>query len=321
MMRLSPPGQAKLSQVSAVDITYGGGEANVSIALGYLGVEAAHVTRFPDNYVGRAATQYLRHHWVDSSFIQYGNGRLGKYFLEKGAVHRASEIVYDRENSAFALIQEDSINWQEVFKGASWFHWTGITPAISAGAAASLKIAIKTANDLGITISTDIHSRKNLWQYGKTPNEIMPPLTEGCTVIIGSARDICKLYGFEECSFEEAAAQLMKKYPRIEKVIDKTRESINASHNKVQAKMWNGKQLLESPIIDITHIVDRVGTGDAFAAGLIFGLRNYKTDLEALKFANAACALKHTIEGDANMVSKEMVESLMEGSTEGNIIR
>ncbi len=325
MMRLSPPGYAKFPQATHLELAYGGGEANVAISLAYLGLSAAHVTRFPDNLIGRSATQFLRHHWLDTSTVIYGDDLIGKYFLEKGAVHRSSRVIYEREGSAFARIQPGMLDWQEIFKDAHWFHWTGITPAISEGAAVCCAEAIEAANNLGITVSTDIHSRSSLWNYGKRLQQVMPDLVKGCDVVIGSPRDICKVfdlsikeYGNE---FKTISQALIKRCPKVKKVVDKNREALSASHNRIQGKMWNGTYLFETPNLDVTHIVDRVGTGDAYAAGLIYGLLMYEDDVQALKFATAACALKHTIEGDANMVSLNDVLNLMKGDTSGRIKR
>ncbi|MDN5214903.1 sugar kinase [Fulvivirgaceae bacterium BMA12] len=325
MMRLSPPGHSKFSQASSLELAYGGGEANVAISLAYLGLHAAHVTRFPDNLIGRSATQFLRRHWLDTSMVIYGDQVIGKYFLEKGAVHRPSQVIYERDGSAFSKIEPGMVNWELFLKEADWFHWTGITPAISEGAAACCLEAIEVANRLGITVSADIHSRSSLWNYGKSQHEVMPDLIGGCDIVIGSEKDICDIFHVDpegnENGFTEASRQLMKKCPRVKKVIDKNREMLSASHNRIQGKMWNGKDYFETPQLDVTHIVDRVGTGDAYAAGLIYGLLNFDDDLQTLKFATAACALKHTVEGDANMVSLENIQCLMHGDTAGRIIR
>lgn len=325
MMRLSPPGHAKFPQARLLELAYGGGEANVAISLAYLGLAAAHVTRFPDNLIGRSATQFLRHHWLDNSHVIYGDDFMGKYFLEKGAVHRSSQVVYERKGSAFSLIQPEMLDWKTIFKDADWFHWTGITPAISEGAAQCCAEAIKVANEMGIPVSTDMHSRSSLWQYGKTIGEVMPDLVKGCEVVIGHPNDICQVFGLDSNKFGNdftgASQYLLENFPTIKKVVDKNREVVSASHNRIQGKIWNGDQLYETPKLDVTHIVDRVGTGDAYAAGLIYGLLMYKDDVEALKFATAACALKHTIEGDANMVALDDVLHLMTGNNSGKIKR
>lgn len=324
MMRLSPPGYTMFSQASSFDLVYGGGEANVAISCGYLGMKAAHVTRFPDNALGRAATQFLRKHWLGTVNVIYGDNMLGKYFLQKGAVHRSSEVIYEREGSAFSLIKPEMINWDEVLKGADWFHWTGITPAISEGAAMCCLQAIKTANKMGVKVSGDINSRKNMWKYGKTMQQVMPELVKNTDIVITSSRGIHEMFGLgnQSSGFKTAAKALMNTFPRIEKVVGKTRKSISASHQQIQGKMWTGKTYIKADKLDITHVIDRVGTGDAFASGIIYGLLHYKEDdLQALNFATAACALKHTVVGDVNMVSVDNVTSLMSGNTSGKIKR
>lgn len=322
MMRLSPPGYATFSQGKSMDVTYGGGEANVAISLAYLGAQATHVTRFPDNNLGRSGTQFLRHHWIDTSHVLYGDGEMGLYFLEKGAVHRASEIIYQRARSAFALIQPEMLDWKKILEGSRWFHWTGITPAVSEGAALCCAEAIKTANAMGVTVSGDIHSRSSLWKYDKDPRAIMRSLIAGTDVVIASQHDMQKYTDKSGAKdFKDHAIKLMAEFPRIKKVVDKDRDSMSASHNRIKGKMWNGTNSIVSSEYDISHIVDRIGTGDAFAAGLIYGLLNFSDESDSLNFATAACSLKHAIEGDANLVSADNVMRLMQGDTSGKIQR
>ena len=323
MMRFSPPGHAKFSQATTVELAFGGGEANVAISLAYFGLEAFHITRFPDNLLGRSATQYLRHHWLHTKYISYGEGRMGKYFLEKGAVHRPSVVVYERDDSAFSKIEAGMFDWKRILRNADWFHWTGITPGISQGAADECYTAIKTANEIGVPVSVDVHSRKNLWQYGKDKKEVMPGLVSGCDVVIASPFDMQENLGLVNKSDDLATAskELKSAFPRIQKVVNKKREALSASHNRIKGFIWNGNETLVSPSLDVTHIVDRVGTGDAYAAGMIYGFLNLKDDQQAVNFAAAACALKHTVEGDANVISVEDVESLVKGNTSGGIKR
>ncbi|MFY0606542.1 MAG: sugar kinase [Cyclobacteriaceae bacterium] len=325
MMRLSPPGYAKFSQTNTLELAYGGGEANVAISLAYLGFKAKHVTRFPENLIGRAAAQFLRQNWLDTAHVIYGDQRMGQYFLEKGAVHRASEVVYERENSAFAKLKPEMFDWEEILKEADWFHWTGITPAISQGTADACLEAIKVANKLGVTVSADINSRKNLWQYGKSRHEVLPDLISRCDVLMASEYDLIDIFQLDmdpnTSTLDQVASKVDSKIPRVKKIFDKTREPLSASHNRIKGKMWNGSEILETANLDVTHIVDRVGTGDAYCAGVIYGLLHYEDDQKALNFAAAACALKHTVEGDANMVSFENVRNLAEGDTSAKIIR
>lgn len=322
MMRLSPPGYSKFSQVDSLELVYGGGEANVAISCAYLGMKAAHVTRFPDNTLGKAATQFLRKHWLSTLHVVYGGDMIGKYFLEKGAVHRPSEVIYEREGSSFSLIEPSMVDWEDALKDADWFHWTGITPAISEGAAMCCLDAIKTANKMGIPVSGDINSRKNMWKYGETMQEVMPGLVENCDIVITSTNGIREMFGLGEPGkkFRVSAKLLMEAFPKIKKVVGKTRKSVSASHQQIQGKMWNGQEYIKTEMLDITPVIDRVGTGDAFASGLIYGLLHYD-DEQALKFASAACALKHTVPGDVNLVSLDNVLSLMEGDTSGALRR
>ena len=325
MMRLSPPGRATFSQVDSLDLTFGGGESNVAISLAYFGIQTIHVTRFPDNFIGKAATQFLRHHWVDTSYVIYGDDRMGKYFIEKGSSLRPSQVVYERKGSAFAELKPEMIQWNEILQGADWFHWTGITPGISEGAATCCQQAVEVANSLGVNVSGDIHSRSSLWKYGKDQTEVLPQLIDGTDVIIAGEYDINRVLQFtdnpEETRFEQASHKLMTTHPRVKKVVDKDRTSLSASHNRIQGKMWDGTRLIRTEEYDINPIIDRVGTGDAFAAGLIYGLLNMEDDEESLKFATAACSLKHTVEGDANLVSVENVMNLVKGDTSGRIKR
>ena len=282
-------------------------------------MKAAHVTRFPDNALGKAATQFLRKHWLSTEHVIYGDNMLGKYFLEKGAVHRPSEVIYERKGSAFSLIEAVMIDWEDVLKDADWFHWTGITPAISEGAYLCCLEAVKTANKLGIPVSGDINSRDNMWQYGKTMQEVIPTLVEHCDVVITSSSGIREMFALKG-KFKSLAKQLIALFPNIKKVVKKTRTTLSASHHQIKGKLWNGETYIKTDKLNITHIIDRVGTGDAFAAGLIYGLLHYD-DEQALDFASAACALKHTVPGDVNMVSLENVQSLMAGDTSGAIKR
>ena len=336
MLRLSTPGYFRFGQARQFDATFGGGEANVAVSLANYGIDAAFVTRLPDNDIAKACIKDLRSYGVDTSKIVFGGDRVGIYFLETGAVARPSKVVYDRAGSAIATIQPGMIDWKKVFEGADWFHWTGITPALSQGAADVCLEAIKAANALGVTVSCDLNYRKNLWKYGKTAGEVMPALVEGCDIILGNEEDADKVFGIKPEGFDVTATggaidqgrfrsvgeQLMKRFPRAKKVIITLRGSINANHNTWGGVLWDGAKLYESPRYDITHIVDRVGGGDSFMGGLIYGLLSYPgDDQKALNFAVAASCLKHTIFGDYNQVTVAEVENLMKGDASGRVAR
>ena len=336
MLRLSTPGYLRFGQARQFDATFGGGEANVAVSLANYGLDARFVTRLPENDIARACVRDLRSYGVDTSGIVWGGERLGIYFLETGAVARPSKVVYDRANSAIASIQSGMIDWEKVFKGADWFHWTGITPALSQGAADVCLEAVKAANALGITVSCDLNYRKNLWKYGKKAGEVMPALVEGCDIILGNEEDADKVFGIKPEGFDVTATggaidqgrfrsvgeQLMKRFPRAKKVIITLRGSINANHNTWGGVLWDGRTLYESPRYDITHIVDRVGGGDSFMGGLIYGLLTFAgDDQKALNFAVAASCLKHTVFGDYNQVTVAEVENLMKGDASGRVSR
>ncbi|MCU4176620.1 PfkB family carbohydrate kinase [Carboxylicivirga sp. N1Y90] len=335
MLRLSTPGYLRFSQVSEFTATYGGGEANVAVSLANYGIPVDFVTRLPENDLGRACTMDLRKHAVGVDNIIYGGERLGIYFLETGAVSRASKVVYDRAYSAISTIKSGMVKWDKVFEGATWFHWTGITPAISQGAADVCLEAIEEANKRGITVSTDLNYRKNLWNYGKEANEVMPKLVSGCDVILGNEEDAEKVLGIkpfgidvtgghiEADAYLSVSQQIVEQFPRCKKVITTLRGSISANHNSWTGVLYDGKTLYKANnTYQITHIVDRVGGGDSFMGGLIYGLLTYPTDdQKALDFAVAASCLKHTIFGDYNQVSVEEVEKLMNGDSSGRVSR
>ncbi|WP_243347143.1 sugar kinase [Parabacteroides sp. FAFU027] len=336
MLRLATPGYQRFIQSTEFTATYGGGEANVAVSLANYGMNAEFVTRLPKNDIAKACLSSLHKYGVNTNNVIYGGDRLGIYFLETGAVARASKVVYDRANSSIADIKPGMIDWKEVLKGADWFHWTGITPALSQGAADACLEAIKTANELGVPVSTDLNFRKNLWKYGKTAAEVMPALVEGCDVILGNEEDAEMVFGIKPegfdshhtggevnaAEFESVCTQLMKRFPRAKKVIVTLRGSINANHNTWRGCLYSDGSLKVSKDYDITHIVDRVGGGDSFMGGLIYGLLTYTTDdQKALEFAVAASCLKHTIYGDFNLVTVEEVEKLMGGDASGRVSR
>ncbi|WP_416865173.1 MAG: PfkB family carbohydrate kinase [Imperialibacter sp.] len=336
MLRLGTPGVLRLSQTTSFDVVYGGGESNVAVSLANYGIPVDFVTRLPKNDLGECALMEMRKRGVGTDKIIFGGDRLGIYFLETGAVSRGSKVVYDRAHSAIAEIKKGMVDWESVFSGARWFHWTGITPAISQGAADACLEAVQTARKMGLTISTDLNYRAKLWRYGVEPEEIMTELTSYCDIILGNEEDAEKHFGIKPDglditkqgehvkaeAFLSVCQQMMKKFPNAKKVITTLRGSISASHNTWAGVLYDGTTMFKSPEYQITHIVDRVGGGDSFMGGLIYGLLTYPDDDQhALNFAVAASCLKHTIVGDANLATLEEVKKLMAGDASGRVAR
>jgi 2-dehydro-3-deoxygluconokinase len=334
MLRLATPEHQRFTQVSAFCASFGGGEANVAVSLANFGLQTEFVTRLPKNDLGESVLMDLRKHNVGIQHIIQGGDRLGIYFLETGAVSRPSKVIYDRANSSIAEIKPGMIKWDEVFEGATWFHWTGITPAISEGAAAVCLEAIIAAKKKGLTVSTDLNFRKNLWKWGKNAGEVMPDLVKHCDIILGNEEDAEKVFGIKPEggdvstghvgaeTYKSVCVRLMKQFPVAKKVIITLRGSVNADHNTWSGVLYDGNKLFEAPVYQITHIVDRVGGGDSFMGGLIYGLLTFPgDDQKALNFAVAASCLKHTIHGDFNLVSVQEVEQLMKGDGSGRVVR
>jgi 2-dehydro-3-deoxygluconokinase len=336
MLRLSPPDFLRFSQASSFDVTYGGGESNVAVSLANYGIPSCFVSRLPDNDLGECALIELRKRGVNTDQIIRGGDRLGIYFLETGAVSRGSKVLYDRAHSAMAEIKPGMIDWNSIFKETSWFHFTGITPAISEGASAACLEAVQIATKMGVTISTDLNYRAKLWKYGGNREAIMTELTSYCDIILGNEEDAEKHFGMKPKNlnitkqghkinaeaFQSVCKQMMKKFPRAKKVITTLRGSVSASNNTWAGVLYDGKKIYESPQYQINPIIDRVGGGDSFMGGLIYGLITYPSnDQKALNFAVAASCLKHTIKGDANLVTIEEVEKLMSGDASGRVAR
>lgn len=333
MLRLKPPAFLRFNQTDTFEATYGGGEANVAVALANFGLDARFVTALPNNLIGEACLQSIRKYGVDTSFIARQGDRVGIYYLEAGAVQRPSKVVYDRANSSIYDIKPSDIDWDAAFDGADWFHWTGITPAISEGAAAVVKEACIAAKDKGITISTDLNYRKNLWKWGKTASEVMPDLVQYTDVSIGNEEDADKVFGIaapgadveggkiDADSYLFVAEKLMEKFPNMSKICITLRSSISASHNDWSGVLYDGKTMYQGPEYQITDIVDRVGGGDSFAGGMIFAMLDGRGLQECVDFAVSASCLKHTISGDVNNVSVSEVEHLMKSGGSGRVQR
>ena len=340
MLRLSPPGFQRFGQTRSFDVVYGGGEANVAVSLANFGLPVDFVTRLPANDIGEACIAFLHQYGVGVDHIVRGGERMGIYFLEMGSMQRGSKVVYDRAHSAIATIEPGAINWHAVFEGADWFHWTGITPAISEATAAACLEAARTARQMGLTVSCDLNYRKNLWKWGKMPSEVMPELVQHCDVAIGNEEDAEKVFGIKAPEADVTAGRveaeqyryvcetLGERFPLLQTVAITLRGSVSASHNTWSGVLWQraGEAgpagFYEGPRFDITHMVDRVGGGDAFMGGLIYGLRTFPQDPQhALNFAVAASCLKHGIFGDVNLVTVPEVEKLLSGDASGRVSR
>ena len=334
MLRLATPEHQRFTQATSFCASFGGGEANVAVSLANYGLCAEYVTRLPQNDLGQSVLMELRKHNVGTSQILMGGERLGIYFLETGSVSRPSKVIYDRAHSSIAEIKTGMIDWNNIFKDATWFHWTGITPAISEGAAAVCQEAITSARKKAITVSCDLNFRKNLWKWGKTASDVMPELVKGCDIILGNEEDAEKVFGIKPedsnystgeikaSGYESVCKKLKQQFPGAKKIIITLRGSINADHNTWSGVLYNEEKLIEAPVYQITHIVDRVGGGDSFMGGLIYGLLTFPgDDQKALNFAVAASCLKHTIHGDFNLVSVSEVEQLLKGDGSGRVVR
>lgn len=334
MMRLAPPGFLRFGQARSFDVIYGGGEANVAVSLANFGVAVDYVTRLPNNDLGEACIQFVRQYGVGTDFIVRGGERLGIYFLETGAAQRGSKVIYDRANSSIATIKRGTIDWRAVFADADWFHWTGITPAISEGAADVCLEAAQTAKAMGLTVSCDLNFRAKLWKWGKKAGEVMPELVRYSDIAIGNEEDADKVFGIkapdadvsvgkvEAEGYKYVCAILAERFPNLSAIAFTLRGSLSASHNTWSGVLWHKGAFYSAPVYDIVHIVDRVGGGDSFGAGLIYGLRTYGADVQkALDFAVAASCLKHSILGDFNLVSVDEVEKLMGGDASGRVSR
>lgn len=333
MLRLSTLEYQRISQATNFKASFGGGEANVAVSLSNFGIPTEFVSRIPDNDIGNACMKELQKHGVGTHHVIRGGERLGIYFLETGAVNRAGKVIYDRSGSAFSQLKKGMIDWDKVLEDVTWFHWTGITPALSLNAAEICLEAVKKAGEKGITVSCDLNYRKKLWNYGKTAEEVMPELVAGCDIIMGNEEDAEKTLGIKaegadvisgEVKAEaylSVSEQIMKRFPEAKKVITTLRSSVSASHNTWSGVLYDGITLFKAPEYNITHIVDRIGGGDAFMAGLIYGMITGMEDQEALDFATAASCLKHTIHGDFNLATLEEVETLMSGDKSGRVNR
>jgi 2-dehydro-3-deoxygluconokinase len=332
MLRLSPPGSEKLFQSPILSARFGGGEANVAVSLALYGHPARFISAIPANEVGEAAVMELRKFGVETGSIVRQGKRLGIYFADGGANQRPSKVTYDREHSSIAEAKPGDIDWDRALEGVNWFHTTGITPAISAAAADLTQEALETARKKGITASIDFNYRGKLWKYGKTAPEVMRRLVALADVGIGNEEDCQKSLGIKADAdvhsgqlsvavYEKLTADVLKEFPSLKKVAITLRESHSADNNSWSAVLRTEKDFLVGPRYEITDIVDRIGGGDSFAAGLIHGLDAFGDDAQALAFAVAASCLKHSYPGDFNLVAEKDVLALVKGEKSGRVQR
>lgn len=332
MLRLKSPNWERFFQSPLLEASFGGGEANVAVGLARFGLKVAYVSVIPNNSIGDACIGELRRQGVDTSLIVRKGNRLGIYFLEAGANQRPSEVIYDRSHSAIAEASPGDINWDKVFDRVSWFHITGITPAISLSASELSLEVVKKAREKGITISCDLNFRKNLWKYGKSAPEVMGELVKYADIVMGNEEDCQKSLGIkmdvdvesgrlQTEKYRELTDRILNLYPNIQKIAITLRESHSANNNGWLAVFNNREEFIISKKYEINNIIDRVGAGDTFTAGLIYGFNNLHSDKEALEFAVAASCFMHSIPGDLPLLSVEEVKSLAEGAGSGRVQR
>jgi 2-dehydro-3-deoxygluconokinase len=332
MLRLAPPRMERFFQSPELAATFGGGEANVAVAVAGFGLPARYVTVLPAKHpAADAAIRELRGLGVDTSHIIRAPGRMGVYYVEAGANQRPSAVTYDRDHSAIALAKPGSIDWSKAFEGANWFHITGITPAISESSAALAMESVAAAKAFGLTVSCDLNYRKNLWKWGKKAHEVMPELFRSVDVGIANEEDVQLALGMGESTAESGhldreaykalAESVLAKFPDLKIIAITLRESKSASHNNWSACLHDRKNFHLSRYYEITNIVDRVGAGDSFGGGLIYGLQTHESHQEALEFAVAASCLKHSIPGDYCRLTRAEVEDLIKGGGSGRVKR
>ena len=327
MMRLSPPTKLRLRQAHSLDLFYGGAEANVAVALANFGFPVQYITRLPNNELGVACLQSLRQYGVGCDFVEYGGDRLGLYFIEFGAGSRPSQVIYDRDHSSFATVDKATFRWEEAFGGANWFHWSGISPAVSVAAAQVTAQAVSVARQAGLIISCDLNYRHRLWQWGEPSSAVMPGLVAQCDVL--AANTAYLMLGLPDLppgrtpdETADACAQLSRIYPNLKQIAMTCREVVSAAEQRYTAVLWQADQVYTSPAFSLTNVVDRVGSGDAFMAGLIYGLLSYPDHPQRVaNFAAASAVIKHSIVGDANLVTVEQVEQLLGPQATLDIIR
>lgn len=324
LLRLSPPSHLRLTQATSFDLYFGCAEANVAASLSKFGLPVKFITAVPPNELGESSLSMLRSFGVEPVAKVQGK-RLGIYYFEQGASERPGKVVYDREDSSFSTLRKGMIDWESIFQNADWFHWSGITPSLSLELAELCKEALIVAENMGLTISADLNYRPTLWKYGKNANEIMPDLVKHCDLLLGGIGESEKVLGVkmnEDDTEEIVFAHWMKAFPKLKNIVSTHRMNANASSNGLSASLWNGSALLHSQVYNVSHIIDRIGAGDAFMAGIIYGLITWPDNHQtALEFAVAATCLKHSISGDINLATVSEIQALMSGSGGGRVSR
>ncbi|PWJ37954.1 sugar kinase [Sediminitomix flava] len=322
LIRLSPPSNKRFSQSPTLEIHYGGAEGNVAASLSKFGLNVEMVSALPHHEYADEAIKFLKGHNVGTKYILRQEGRMGVYFVEGANMHRGGKVIYDRTESCFTNLQLEDLDWDEIFEGATWFHWSGITPAVSENAALLCEQAILKANEMGLQVSMDYNFRAKLWKWGKSDTEVMPKLMKGCHVMSGIHPDFDVLKEeIPDEEFAKSADKLMSENPKCKIVVFSSRGVYSASHHTWQGVLYDGKKVYRSTKYELTHIVDRVGGGDAFMAGIIYGLNTSENLQEVIDFATASSTLKHGIEGDFNDVALEEVYQLMQAEGGAKVSR
>jgi 2-dehydro-3-deoxygluconokinase len=324
LLRLSPPNYSKIFKSKSFEVHYGGAEANVGCSLALMGRNVNLVSAFPENELGASAQSEMLSYGMKTSIVKQGN-RIGTYYYEHGASDRPGKVLYDRDTSSFSLLKKGNIDWKAIFKNAQWFHWSGITPALSQDLADVCEEALLVASEMGLIISADLNYRPSLWKYGKKANEVMPNLIKHCDILLGGIDDsenCLRIKTIVDGSFESVYEKWQRHFPKLKTIVSTLRFNANASSNSIAAVLWQNKKTYHSTKYNITHIIDRIGAGDAFMAGLIYGLLTWPDDPnKTVEYAIAASCLKHSIAGDINLATINDITSLMGGATGGRVIR
>lgn len=335
MLRLTPPQNRRFSQSPTFEANFGGSEANVAVSIANYGVRSEFITCLPANKIATAAVDDLRSNGVETPRIIRSGDRMGLYYMETAAALRSSQVVYDRAGSSFDALRPGMIDWEEAFRDAAWFHWSGIAAAVSADTAEVCAEAIRAARRLGLTVSCDINYRKNLWRYGKSAQEVLVPLLAECDVLFGTDDEYATVMGIEvpalkaceaceklsPAGYEAAARRVAERLPQCGTIVFALRNVLNANHHTISGTLYTAGRLLTTRVYDIAPVVDCVGVGDAFVGGIIYSLYAGRTPGQALDFGAAACALKNTVPGDYNRFTVDEVDALANGSTSGRIAR